>query len=324
MGLSVVIPVYNGEQYIERCLNSLINQTYKNLEIIVVDDGSKDKSIDIIKNIAQKDKRVCLYKKENGGASSARNYGLKKASQKYITFVDCDDTLDLDMYEVLMKYFESGKYDIVHCGYKRIKDDKVIKEVNGTGKEYIQDNLQALECLIDGRLFVGALWNKIYKRELFNNIEFDESLKMNEDILVNYKVFNVSKKSIFIDIPKYNYYEVDTSACKTTFDKKKKIDGLKVSKQIYDDVDDKYLKNISFNRYIGSLIGLYKYYLYSKEKDKKLNCKLIKEKIINECNENNLTSKRDKITVKLICSSTMLYKIIYYIYDKIRKPNWDV
>lgn len=324
MGLSVIIPVYNGEKYIERCLESLINQTYQELEIIVIDDGSNDGSKELIKNIQKKDKRIFFYKKLNGGVSSARNYGLQKASQKYITFVDCDDTLDLDMYEILMKYIESEKYDIVHCGYKRIQDNKVIRVVNGTGEEYIQDRLKALECIIGGKLFVGALWNKIYKRKLFESIKFDEKLKINEDILVNYKAFNMCNKSIFIDIPKYNYYEVEGSACKTILDKKKSNDRLKVAKEIYNDVEDNYLKEISFNKYIGCLIEIYRYYLYSTEKDRKSKCKLIEKKINNECSHSNLTNKRDKITIKLIGMSPRLYKLIYFIYDKVRKPNWDV
>ena len=266
-----------------------------------------------------------MYKKENGGASSARNYGLKKASQKYITFLDCDDTLDLDMYEVLMKYFESGKYDIVHCGYKRIKDDKVIKEVNGTGKEYIQDNLQALECLIDGRLFVGALWNKIYKRELFNNIEFDESLKINEDILVNYKVFNVSKKSIFIDISKYNYYERSESVCVSTNDIRKCKDSLNVASKIYNDCKGTKLEGHAEDKYLNSLLNLYRCNYFNLNRGQHYNeNKELRIIILSYLKDNKFRSEKSKISAMLLCYIPKIYKLIYKVYDRYRVPNWDV
>ena len=138
MGLSVIIPVYNGEKYIEDCLNSIIKQTYKDLQIIVVNDGSKDNTESIILNMSKRDSRIQIISKKNGGVSSARNIGVKYAKEDCITFVDDDDTLDLDMYEMLMKYIDDG-YDIAHCGYKRISKEK-IKLVNGTGSIIVQNN----------------------------------------------------------------------------------------------------------------------------------------------------------------------------------------
>ena len=147
MGLSVIVPVYNGEKYIKDCLESIINQTYKDLQIIVVNDGSTDNTEAIVGEIADKDSRVQLINKENGGVSSARNVGLEYVNKDCITFVDDDDTLDLDMYEILMKYAEYNEYDIVHCGYKRINDETV-KLVNGTNNIIKQTKNEALECIV--------------------------------------------------------------------------------------------------------------------------------------------------------------------------------
>ena len=188
MGLSVIVPVYNGEKYIKDCLESIINQTYRDLQIIVVNDGSTDNTEAIVGEIANKDSRVQLINKENGGVSSARNLGLEYAKNEFLTFVDSDDTLDIDMYGTLMKYTGNNDYDIVHCGYKRINHETV-KLVNGTNNVIKQTKNEALECIVGGKIFVPALWNKVYKRKLFDDIKFDENIKINEDVLVNYKLF---------------------------------------------------------------------------------------------------------------------------------------
>ncbi len=318
MGLSVIIPVYNGEKYIEDCLNSIIKQTYKDLQIIVVNDGSKDNTESIILNMSKRDSRIQIISKKNGGVSSARNIGVKYAKEDCITFVDDDDTLDLDMYEMLMKYIDDG-YDIAHCGYKRISKEK-IKLVNGTGSIIVQNKEDALKCLISGKLFVGSLCNKVYKRNLFKNIKFDESLKINEDILVNYKVFKNSNKSIFIDEAKYNYFERESSVCKDTDWIKKGEDSIIVAKYMYEDCSNN-LKNEAFNRYLNCLIDLYRAYYYSHNKGKS---KDIKYKIDKVAKEGVITSNKNKIQIKIIKYTSFLYGPLYKIYDKIRVPNWDV
>lgn len=322
MGLSVIVPVYNGEKYIKDCLESIINQTYRDLQIIVVNDGSTDNTEAIVREIVDNDSRVQLINKENGGVSSARNLGLEYAKNEFLTFVDSDDTLDIDMYGTLMKYTGNNDYDIVHCGYKRINNNG-IKEVNGTGREFIQNSCEALECIIEGKLFVGALWNKIYKIQLFHNIKFDETIKINEDILINYNVFKKSKKSIFIDIPKYNYFEREFSACKNTNQVKKLEDCVKVSRYIYKDCNIA-LKNKALNKYLISLINLYRECYYSSNKDDRKKCNNIKYEIKQISKEGNITGKKNKLNIIMIRYIPFLYAIAYKIYDKFRVPNWDV
>lgn len=327
MGLSVIVPIYNGEKYIEECLTSVMDQTYKDLQIIVVNDGSTDNTKDIVEEIARNDNRIILVNKENGGVSSARNLGLSFVKEDFITFVDCDDTLELDMYEILMSYIETDGYDIVHCGYKKMQDNKCIKEVNGTGKIYIQNSIESLKCIIDGRIFVGSLWNKIYKADLFKNIKFDETLKINEDILINYYLFKNSRKSIFIDIPKYNYWKRKISTCRKVNNVKKSNDSMKVSLLIYEDCKNTELEALALNRYYYSLIQLYKAYYYDRninKKEKKYKIKEIKLKIKKILKKGLIKNKRRIILGKLICYLPNIYGIMYRIYDLIRVPNWDV
>ena len=303
MGLSVIIPVYNGEKYIEECLDSIVNQTYKDLQIIVVNDGSKDNTEEIIKKFLKKDLRVELINKVNGGVSSARNVGLDYIKNEFVTFVD-------------------SEYDIVHCGYKRISNLGT-KLVNGTGNIIIQDSYEAIECLIRGKLFVGSLWNKIYRSNLFKDIRFDESIKINEDILINYELFKKSKKTIFIDQAKYNYFERDTSACKSTNLIKKSEDSLKVAEYIYNDSDYE-IKKYAFNKYIGSIIGLYRSYYYSNHNNRRKKCKELRYKIKKLYKDNYIINKNNRISAKLIIYVPHLYGFFYRIYNCIRVPNWDV
>lgn len=327
MGLSVIVPVYNGEKYIEECLTSIINQTYKELQIIVVNDGSKDGTKDIVEKISKKDRRVLLINKNNGGVSSARNMGLAYTTQDFVTFVDADDTLELDMYQILMEYIKKINVDIVHCGYKKMCRNECFKVVNGTGNIFIQSTEEALECIISGKLFVGSLWNKIYKTQLFENIRFDETLKINEDILINYYLFKKSTKSVFIDIPKYNYWKRETSTCRSIDNIKRITDAAKVSLLIYEDCKGTNLEYIALNRYYYTLIVMYRTYYYDKKIDKierRNNIKYLQKNIKSILKTNLIRNIRNILLGILICYLPNIYGLVYKIYDTIRVPNWDV
>lgn len=123
--ISVVVPVYNVEQYLEKCVNSIINQTYKNLEIILVDDGATDKSGKLCDELAKLDNRIMVYHKKNGGLSDARNYGVERATGDYIGFVDGDDYIDAEMYEKLYEAIKKENVDVAECNLKIIYSDRV-------------------------------------------------------------------------------------------------------------------------------------------------------------------------------------------------------
>ena len=156
--VSIVVPCYNGEQYIEKCLNSLLHQTYENIEILVVDDGSKDHSKTLINQFIKKSNKIKYFYKENGGLSSARNYGIAKACGKYIVFVDIDDYVDEEYISKLYHSIIENNSDISICAIKRIYQDH--ESIN-----YINSDI------VDGCIYPAA-WNKMYKRELFDNISF--------------------------------------------------------------------------------------------------------------------------------------------------------
>lgn len=178
--VSVIIPVYNIEDYISKCLDSVIRQTYRNIEIIVINDGSNDGSLNICNMYSSTDNRIKLINVPNGGVSSARNIGIKDSNGDYIMFVDGDDFIAETMIEDLVKIIVSTNVDIVECNYITFYEKEELK-VNDL--RYSVDLFSAEEAFLDlvlNRRFKPVVWNKIYKKNLMNNMEFRVD-KRNED-----------------------------------------------------------------------------------------------------------------------------------------------
>ena len=192
--ISVIIPAYNIEKYIARCLESVCRQTYSNLEIIVVDDGSSDNTGRIADDFAKKDKRITVIHKENAGVSAARNTGLDFAQGDYIGFVDGDDLIEPDMYELLMHNALKYQADISHCGYQMVFTNRV-DYYHNTGEIFVQDNSQGVYDLVKADKVEPGLWNKLYRKDLIGKSRLDENIRINEDLLFNYLLFKKANKS---------------------------------------------------------------------------------------------------------------------------------
>lgn len=208
--LSVIIPVYNREKYINKCLNSLINIKNIKLEIIIIDDNSKDNSKEIIKNNYLKYNNIKFYELDkNHGASFCRNYGLKKASGNYITFLDSDDYIDLNMYNDMLK--NCYKYDLDVCGVDYVEEykDKTVKSKYHYNNELLNNKLLLENYLTDK--ISPAIWDKIYKKNIIENICFKEDLKIGEDILFCLNVFFKCNRSLFLNKEYYHYVQHDNS-----------------------------------------------------------------------------------------------------------------
>lgn len=178
--VSVIIPVYNVEEFIFRTVESVMNQDYKNIEIILVDDGSPDNSAKIIDELAKKDDRITCVHKENGGVSSARNAGLRIASGEYVTFIDGDDWVEPKYISYLLNLVESNK-----CEIGMNKNNYSDYNTKSNEEEYVVSAEKAIEWIYLGDIFV-AVWNKIYSMQfLKNNILFDEKIWYGEGMLFN-------------------------------------------------------------------------------------------------------------------------------------------
>lgn len=207
MKISVIVPAYNAGKYFENCIKSIVNQTYKNLEIILVDDGSTDSTPQACDEWAEKDSRIKVIHKENGGAASARNIGLDNATGEYIGFVDADDYIDVDMYEIMLNDILENDADAARCGVERVSDDGTIENW-GTGiyDVRIVDNKQLLFDVGEG---LGILpvspCNKLIKKECIGDIRFDTRFKFAEDTLFNFTVAKNIKKMVYHDVNRYHY-----------------------------------------------------------------------------------------------------------------------
>ena len=239
--VSVIVPVYNTQKYLDKCLKSLSKQTLKDIEVIVVNDGSPDNSKKIISKYTNKYPNFKGYIKENGGQASARNLGLKKAKGEYIGFVDSDDYVELDMFEKLYYKAKQGNFDVVSCDINYISHNKV-KIISSLVENDIDNEEDMKKQMIN---YYPVVWNKIYKRELFNkDICFKEGV-LYEDVEFLYKLFPYIKNMGTIKESLINYIHRDNSTINT------------YDSRLYD--------------YINNWNGLIKFYnshkLYNKYKD---------------------------------------------------------
>ncbi len=204
--VSIILPVYNVEQYLKQCLDSITTQTFKDIEIIIVNDCSTDNSLQIINEYQQKDSRIILINLEkNGGVSNARNEGIKIAKGKYISFVDSDDWVKQDFIKILFNNIENHKCD-VFAGSFSFYDDNTSNFYNYKHPDYIKEYKSYTDLLLLPN-YTCMTWYKIYSRDFLirNNLFFDSNLKIKEDCLFFYKLILSKPKIIFDNIPLYFY-----------------------------------------------------------------------------------------------------------------------
>ncbi len=250
--ISVIIPVYNTEKELRKCLYSIQNQSYSNLEIICVDDGSSDASSVIIDEFAKLDPRFKTLHQQNAGESNARNKGLKMATGEVIAFCDCDDWIELNMYEVLMHEMEKYQLDMAAGGWcKEIsrKSDVIKNNSSVTDAVFGRDQLLAYLYIRDRYRGFAYMWNKLYKKEVLKDTDgkmllFDETLSLGGDVVYLAKAaLNVSRAK-YIDYPFYHYNQRENSGCHTE-DVEKLRDWLKAYEIVIKAFEDK-----NIDRYI--------------------------------------------------------------------------
>lgn len=218
--ISVIVPVYNVEKYLKECIDSIINQTYSELEIILIDDGSTDNSGKICDEYAKNDKRIVVLHKKNGGLSEARNYGLKIAKGDCITFVDSDDIIHHNMYEIMIKEMEDTHADLVACKYTsdlQIFESLDIKNLN----------LFEINPIKDFNGFISntnvVVWNKIFKKSVFIDFEFSIG-HLHEDEYIHRLLFK-TPNAVIVDLPLY-FYRIRNNSIISIFKESKIFDAL--------------------------------------------------------------------------------------------------
>lgn len=315
MKVSVIVPVYNTEKYLRRCLDSLVNQTIEDIEIIVINDCSPDNSKEILKEYEKKykDKIKVFHNKTNKGIGYNRNYGIKKVTGEYIGFVDSDDWVNETMYDKLYKKAKEDNLDLVLCNFhKMLEKENDLEEIASSEISYFKNtNLkQTPNLLLDVEL---APWNKLYKKELIKEITFPENLKYEDTIFV-LKAMARSKKIGMVD-EKLNYYLV-RSKSETTVMNKKVYDILKVSKMMIDELKSHdYYNDVKDYAEAMTIRNLFRYTLQQRyQKDKKIANEFIDDafKFLNEefpsWKENKIWKKRN-ILKRMVEQSKLLTKL---------------
>ena len=229
--ISVIVPAYNVEKYIKTCLDSLINQTYSNFEIIVVNDGSTDQTEEILRSY-QSNPKFRIYSQENGGLSAARNQGLKLANGELVCFVDSDDSVKSDYLEKLVAPFiEDVDVDITVCGYQEKFENSVINHVLKSQK--ITGRKATEDLLIKQQDFDVLAWNKLYRKKLFvsHHIEYPAG-QIHEDNLTTYKLFFHAQKIVYISDELYVYQRTHSEITKNRYSEEKTLKRLQVKEQM--------------------------------------------------------------------------------------------
>lgn len=262
--ISIIVPVYNVESYLERCINSILNQTYKNLEIVIVNDGSTDQSGMICNRLSKQDSRIKIIHKENGGLSDARNAGLEIASGDFIGFVDSDDWIESDMYECLYDLLCRYNADIAICGSNSVDSEgKVVgvgkfpKKVVGYEDVVVFEDEKIMEAHLEKTNDINSgVWNKLYRKNIVHGIRFPKS-KLYEDVFTMYKYLNRAKKVVKTRTHKYNYYQRDDSICRKSFTIKN-FDSVQANNERYEFIKANYpnLESMARERLLVNLLGV--------------------------------------------------------------------
>lgn len=316
--ISVVIPGYNVGNDLIKCIDSVIAQTYTNLEIILVDDGSTDNTASICDEYAKKDSRIVAYHKPNGGISDARNYGISKVNSEYFTFIDSDDYVDKDYIEYL--YMLLKKYNTLMsiAQHRIVFRNGDVEDFGATGDECMNAH-DVIERMLYHDIIDTSCWGKLYKTSIFENIQFPKG-RLFEDTAITYKTFIASEKIAVGYESKYNYIMHDISITHNYFSPSK-LDFLEMTDNMGQDVIAHYpdLSSAVMRRRVYSRFSTLNLMLdvtdYQKERQQIIDFILDHKK---EVLKNPKTPKRDIIALRLLSISFNLYRFVCKKYKKER------
>lgn len=302
--ISVIIPVYNTEKYIKRCLDSVTHQTYSDLEILIVDDGSTDSSSDICKEYQKKDNRIKYIRKSNSGQGASRNLALDECRGEWISFVDSDDWIDLKMYEDMLSAC-SDSTDIVICGWVRNHGFKEVVQGKPEAKTFY-NNQELIKAYLCTPYITSSMCNKIYRRTLFDGIRFP-TYRAREDSATIYKILAKASETIHIVKPLYYQYVRPGSTERSKFTKKKLV-SLEIAKQEKECLLEKYpeyqeyiafLPAKSYMNLLKEIVNSFSYFDNKKLYNQLLND--LKIEMMNNSNFEGITGK-EKNECVLACN----------------------
>ncbi len=328
--VSIIIPVYNAEKTIEKCLESIINQKYENLEIILVNDGSTDNSKEILEQYKEKDSRIILINKENTGVSDTRNIGIEKATGDYIMFVDADDTVEKNILKRNLSIIDEKKIDVLKYNYHIVNSKKGIIKNQENYNKYADKILSEndIEAFIDDLLeskFNGYVWTLIIKKSIIQNVRFNTQIGMKEDLLFYIELLNNVKSMYFLNENLYNHYENDASVCRSSkYYYRNFEDYVKVNKLLIDTLKEQnqYTSSREENITISTILGLESVF-YKLCRQHKVNIEEL-DKMLDDINANkiinsdvNLSEIKSQIKISIFLIRKKK-KYVLIVFNKLR------
>ena len=315
--LSIIVPVYNVEKYISRCINSILQQDYTNFEIIAINDGSTDRSGKILEEISKLDRRIIFFNVANGGVSKARNIGLSKASGEYVAFVDADDLVKSDIYSRMIYEAISKKCDIVQCNYEELYENGEIRKMIGIDEEmYVNNNDIIISCM--ERKISANVFTKIYKKDVIKDILFDENISYAEDLKFVVECCGRASKISTLNFYGYQYFIRMSSA-----------DHSQINENFLSilTVSDFFLKKYKYNNDVYPFIEkndiLQTKYLIDRissqlNNDMRKFLPILRKRILAEKREikKNIFRNNDMVKIFLITYIPYAYYFSYYLYNK--------
>lgn len=316
--ISVIVPVYNLAPWLGRCVESILAQTCENLEVILVDDGSGDDSLDIAREFARQDCRVKVIHQENAGVTAARLRGVEEATGDWIGFVDGDDELEPQMYARLLENAHTYGADISHCGYQRINSEGIVEYHYNTGRIHCQDHLTGLRELLEERLVEPGLCSKLYKRELFRGLreKMDFSIRNNEDMLMNFYLFSGAGKSVYEDVCPYHYLFRENSAARGKLNEHRIYDRIRV-RQIILDACPPELERDARQALLRVLLYVYALLTVETEPCYREDLIRVREMLAEQKDHYSVLTRRNRVLAGMICAAPGLFRTVFRCYVKL-------
>jgi len=320
MKLSIIVPVYKVEKYLDRCIQSILGQSFSDFELILVDDGSPDSCGEKCEEWAKKDSRIKVIHKKNGGLSDARNAGIDIAQGEYIGFVDSDDYIKPDMFEVLIHNIEAFDADISICGYIDVYANGCRNE-SLDKKVYVWNQEEAIRNILLGKLLSVHAWTKLYKRKLFETVRYPVG-KVSEDAYVIMDIMFQVDKAVFTPYSAY-YYVHRGESINTSKYREIDLTRIEAHEKNYRLVKDRYpkMERLAYCRYLGAVgFVAHKIALTTEvliDRDKKIFFNLLRRNFITICISDYFSVKRKFSLTVLVISRLFYRKLMQILYKTI-------
>ena len=317
--ISIIVPVYKVEKYLEKCVNSILKQTYTNLEIILVHDGSPDKCGQLCDELAKTDDRIKVFHKENGGLSDARNYGVERANGEYIGFVDSDDYIHECMYEELYKAIKKSGTSIAECGVTRVYKNTLRPHYEGEDYFLVLDREGYLKEYLENKRLYGSAWCKLIHRDLAKKIKFPTG-KIYEDAFYTLELLKTVDKYTLISGNYYYYYIRENSITTRSFSSKD-MDYIEIMNEIEDYTLANFpiFKEQLLVRLTFAYISIFNQLLEVDNYKRKSEYKILKNKLKDnyfKVLSNKKAPKNLKAAMFLLSANERLYKFMLSKYKK--------